>query len=340
MEEPDMPDYYESLGVGPQSTVQVIKKAFRCLAKLHHPDKQAPGICADAGKFRRASSLFIVNVKTYIRRLSYHFLQVREAQEALCDETRRREYDMIYPFLRLQWVQYRKEKDAQQAREELRNAEKERIRRRAAEDAAKREAEAERVRKLAEEERLAAQRAEREKLRAQREREAEERSREVARRAREQQERKARERLQKDQEKKAQQEREAKERLQKEKERKAEERSQEAAKKWREQQDKQAKERLLQILIEERQDTIRRNWTTIREQAETRNLKSVAARSPTLNQVESTPAKCIHPQVGWPRKNGPSNCYFCGKNCAKYSFRCPSCNVAACVPCKKQHCPY
>jgi hypothetical protein len=248
---------------------------------------------------------------------------------------------MIYQAIRLQWVQYRKEKDAQQARDELRNAEKERVRRRAAEDAAKRKAEAERVRKLAEEERLAAQRAEREKLRAQREREAEERSREAGRRAREQQEREARERLQRDQEEKAKQEREAKERLRKEQERKAEERSKEAAKKRREQQDREAKERLVQILIEERQNTIRRSWATIREQAESRNLKSVAVRSPTLDQVESRPpAKCVHPQVGWPRKNGPSNCYFCGKKCAKYSFRCPGCNVAACGPCKKQRFPY
>lgn len=266
----------------------------------------------------------------------YHFLQVREAQEVLCDETRRQEYDIKYRAIRLQWVQYRKEKDAQQAREKLREDEEERVRRKAAEDAAEREAEAKRVRKLAEEKRLAAQRA-------QREREAEEQSREAGRRAREQQEREARERLQREQEKKAEWEREAKERLRKDKETKAEERSKEAAKKRREQQDREAKERLVQILIEERQNTMRRNWTTIREQAESQNLKSTPVHSPTLNQVESrTPAKCVHPQFGWPRKNGPSNCYFCGKKCAKYSFRCPSCNnnVAACVACKKQRCPY
>lgn len=168
-----------------------------------------------------------------------------------------------------------------------------------------------------------------------------ERSREAGRKARERQEREARERIQKDQEKNAEQERVVKDRLRKDKERKAEERSEEAAKKRREQQVREAKERLVQILIEERQDTIRRNWMTMREQAESRNLVPIDIRSPSLNRVESgPPAKCVHPSLGWPRKNGPSSCYFCGNKCAKYSFRCPSCNVAACVPCKNQRYPY
>lgn len=62
MEEPELPDYYESLGVGPQSTVREIKGAFSRLAKLHHPDKQALGKCADAAEFRKASSLAIANL--------------------------------------------------------------------------------------------------------------------------------------------------------------------------------------------------------------------------------------------------------------------------------------
>lgn len=241
----------------------------------------------------------------------------------------------------MQWIQYRKEKSTQQAREELRKAEEERVRQKTAEDAAKEKEMIEWERKSAEAQRLAAYRAEREKLRAQREREAEERSREAGRRARQRQEQDARERLQIDQENKAEQEREAKEYLRKDMERKAEERSKEAAKKRRVQQDREAKERLVQILIKERQDNICRNWTTIKEQAESRNLKSVVVPSPALNQVESRlPAKCVHPEVGWPKEKGYSDCYFCGRKCVKYSFRCPSCKVAACIPCKKQHCPY
>ena len=62
MKEPELPGYYKSLGVGPQSTVLEIKQPFRRLAKLHHPDKQAPGTCPDAEEFRNASGLLIVDV--------------------------------------------------------------------------------------------------------------------------------------------------------------------------------------------------------------------------------------------------------------------------------------
>lgn len=267
--------------------------------------------------------------------------QIREAQEALCDETRRSEYDKNYHLIQLQWLQYRRELDAQQAMKRQREIEEERIRQKAAEETTKRAAEAEKMRKIKEEEQLEAERVTRQKLRAQREREAEERSREAGRKAQEQHERDAKERLRKYHERKAEQEREAMERQQKDKERRAEERSKEAGKKMREQQEKEAKERLSQILAEERLGNIRRDWTNLREQAELRNLNSVGSPDLTFDQFESTCLMvCIHPQIGWPRKNGSAHCDFCKKKCAKYSFRCPNCNIAACIPCKQQRCLY
>lgn len=55
-EEADAPDYYSSLGVSPDATDGVIKKALHKLALKFHPDKQAPGQIVDAAEFRKVRS--------------------------------------------------------------------------------------------------------------------------------------------------------------------------------------------------------------------------------------------------------------------------------------------
>jgi len=55
-EEPKTPNHYLNLGLTKDATSADIKKAFRKLALLHHPDKKAPGESRDASQFRKVSS--------------------------------------------------------------------------------------------------------------------------------------------------------------------------------------------------------------------------------------------------------------------------------------------
>jgi len=281
MEEPQLRDYYGDLGVSLDSNPQQIKKAFHKLAILHHPDKTGPGGSNNSEEFRKA----------------------REAQETLCDEEKRLQYDRQYSRIREEWARYREMQEARRIEEV-----------RAAEEAARRMAEAEKARRVEEEERQATERAEQERLREYKERKAEERSREAARRAREQQEQAA------------------KQRLREHMETEAEARSLEVAKKARERQEIAAKGRLAESKIIERQDALRRNWAQMKERAE--------SQPKLVENDDKMDLECVHPQIGWPRKNGPVLCYFCGSICPKFSFRCPYCDAAACTLCKKQHCLY
>lgn len=49
-------DYYHDLDISPSATPGEIKKAYHRLAKIHHPDKMAPGQAVDAADFRKAST--------------------------------------------------------------------------------------------------------------------------------------------------------------------------------------------------------------------------------------------------------------------------------------------
>src|SRR3989344_2112586 len=64
-----MKDYYKILGVDRGASEEEIKKAFRKLAHVHHPDKKG----GDEAKFKEAS----------------------EAYAVLSDKAKRRQYDMF-----------------------------------------------------------------------------------------------------------------------------------------------------------------------------------------------------------------------------------------------------
>jgi curved DNA-binding protein CbpA len=50
------PDYYSILGLSQAATPAQIRKAYYRLAKIHHPDKKAPGQHIDAVDFRKVDS--------------------------------------------------------------------------------------------------------------------------------------------------------------------------------------------------------------------------------------------------------------------------------------------
>ena len=231
------------------------------------------------------------------------------------DKAERAKYDALYFDLQGQWASFRKWQETQRKDEERKRADEEQRAARERAELERKAVEAERARRMEEEKRAAREKAERERMREERTRQAEERSKEAARRAREQQEQAA------------------KERLRREKEREAEKRSEEAVWKVRIEQERAAQERLKSILIEERQDAIRRNWTKMREAAEHREGEPV-------QPAPSGSPGCAHPRLGWPRKKGRAKCVFCKESCPKWSFYCPECNASACQSCKHKYCVY
>lgn len=49
-------DYYLDLGISQSASASEVKKAYRRLAIIHHPDKKAPGENIDAAEFRKVST--------------------------------------------------------------------------------------------------------------------------------------------------------------------------------------------------------------------------------------------------------------------------------------------
>ncbi len=68
-------DYYHIMGVPENATTDQIKKAFRRLAKLHHPDRN-PNNAQAAERFK----------------------EINEANDVLSDADKRKKYDMLRKY--------------------------------------------------------------------------------------------------------------------------------------------------------------------------------------------------------------------------------------------------
>ncbi|KAJ9150140.1 hypothetical protein NKR19_g5365 [Coniochaeta hoffmannii] len=102
--QPPEPDYYAGLELSQPATQTEIKKAYRRLAIIHHPDKKAPGQDIDAAEFRK----------------------IQSAYEFLGDASRRAGYDLRYAGVQRNWDRYRQWQRAEEVKrardEELKRA--------------------------------------------------------------------------------------------------------------------------------------------------------------------------------------------------------------------------
>ncbi|KAI4686768.1 hypothetical protein J4E81_008429 [Alternaria sp. BMP 2799] len=337
---PQTPDHYFDLGLPQSATGADIKKAFRKLALLHHPDKKAPGESEDAAEFRQA----------------------REAFDVLKDPLARSTYDILYYQVRSQWLSYRSayaayerlEKEArvkaeqERARilQEIRRQEEERKRRAEiqVEEARRQRIRREREALLAEQSRRAVLHALLEQRRRAEERlrkiqEAEARSAKVAEAARLEQEAKAKERL-------AKQEAETRAQEKEEEERQLEEVA-------RKEHEAKAKELIAQ---REAYDKARRTRDVSRShpqhpsnpfydptKGKQRRIRIARTWARELHMSYANPlfsASLIadlageYVELGWYKEEGSATCDFCDKTFSLYGFVCPLGNAVACKACK------
>src|SRR3954451_18463844 len=102
-EEASMKTLYELLGVSPQASDEALKKAYRELAKMHHPDLN-PNDPSAARRFREVT-VAIAILRDAKRRSAYNQRLVRELQRRLDREREwhQRRLDREREWRRLQW---------------------------------------------------------------------------------------------------------------------------------------------------------------------------------------------------------------------------------------------
>ncbi|KAH6872197.1 hypothetical protein BKA58DRAFT_468020 [Alternaria rosae] len=323
--EPETRDHYFGLGLDDWATTTEIKKAFKRLALLYHPDKKAPGQTIDAIEFR----------------------PVREAFEILADPEARSEYDARYADIQMNWDMYRSDFADYEDRVERERVEAEEKRARVQKEQ-QRQAEEER-RKAEEEARAEAERTIREK----KEKLAELRSYQAAARAEGERAEAAEERLQKWKEKQEaiqkqrreqrQQEAEAREAIFREQHRLEQERKAqqylaalEAQQKLAEQKVRQEEELMVRKYMQQFfSETPDAENQRIQRRVHLAHIWARQLRTDAKTAAGAVPdAKSEYVDLGWHKIDGTATCTFCVKDVRLYFFACPLGGVAACGDCK------
>jgi curved DNA-binding protein CbpA len=96
-----MPDYYTLLEVSPKATTAEIKRSYRRLARLHHPDlnQQAHDI-----HIKRLNEAYEV-LRDPVKRAKYDAQRLEEAQRAAAQAAMRKQQEQKKREAEMTWIQ-------------------------------------------------------------------------------------------------------------------------------------------------------------------------------------------------------------------------------------------
>src|SRR2546427_2137673 len=96
-----MPDYYTLLEVSPDATTVEIKRSYRRLARLHHPDLNQQALDTHIKRLNEAYEV----LRDPVKRAKYDAQRMEEEQYAAAQATLRRQQEQAKLEDQMTWVQ-------------------------------------------------------------------------------------------------------------------------------------------------------------------------------------------------------------------------------------------
>jgi curved DNA-binding protein CbpA len=96
-----MPDYYTLLEVSPKATTAEIKRSYRRLARLHHPDLNQQ---ARDNHIKRLNEAYEV-LRDPVKRAKYDAQRLEEAQRATAQAAMRKQQEQKIREAEMTWIQ-------------------------------------------------------------------------------------------------------------------------------------------------------------------------------------------------------------------------------------------